>query len=163
MKLNDMSNIFRIIFIISFIFNCSNSDKPSSYEEDIAAINKFLASSGEAVKTGNVEAEVNRFTENGIYMWPNGPTIIGHDSLYSWFQRRFKKVTVNIENITEELEVCNDWAFERGKYIARIRPKNGGKVEIVHGKYLNIFKKQSDGTWRISHRIRNRNNKVSQP
>ena len=163
MKLNEILKTVTIIFTIGFIYDCTNSDKTDSYEEDIAVINKFLESSGEAVNTGNVEAEVNRFTENGIYMWPDGPTIIGHDSLYSWFTRRFAKAAVEIENVTEELEVFDGWAFERGTYIARIRPKNGNKVEIVHGKYLNILKKQLDGSWKVSHRIRNRDHMPGQP
>jgi ketosteroid isomerase-like protein len=46
--------------------------------------------------------------------------------------------------------------------VAGIRPKKGGEPKIVHGKYLNILKKQSDGSWRISHRIRNRDHKEGQ-
>lgn len=157
-----------IIFILIICFSiflciCREKDNKISNKVDIALIKDFLSHSGEAVNNGDIEAEVNRFTEDGIYMWPDAPSIVGHDSLRKWFTDRFSKVDVKIENLSEELVVSDKWAFERGTYIAKIQPKRGGELVIIRGKYLNILKKQSDGTWKISHRIRNRDHKANQP
>ena len=159
------SSLFAILIPILSILSCTIGDKDysKSNEYDIAIIRDFIAQSGEAVNNGDVNAEVNRFTEDGIYMWPDAPSIVGHDSLRKWFKDRFKKVDVTIENVSEELEVCDKWAFERGKYSAKIQPKRGGALITICGKYLNILKKQSDGTWKISHRIRNRDHIANQP
>ncbi len=132
----------------------------SSTDADIKAIREFLESSGEAVNTGDVEAEVNRFTEDGIYMWPDAPSIQGHGALRAWFETRCSKVDVSLKGTSEELEVFGDRALERGSYIANIQPKTSDKVETVRGKYLNILKRQPDGSWKISHRIRNRDHPV---
>jgi uncharacterized protein (TIGR02246 family) len=135
---------------------CHNVDTARSKQADIAEIRRFLAASGEAVNAGDVDAEVSRFTEDGIYMWPDAPSIQGHEALRKWFRQRFVRVNVRIENETREIVVSGDWAFERGTYVAHIRTKTGDGEETVRGKYINILRRQPDGSWRIARRIRNR-------
>ena len=94
------SAIVLILIFCLYILSCTfvNGKNTKSSEKDITAIKKFLEQSGEAVNNGDVEAEVNRFTEDGIYMWPDAPSIIGHDSLRKWFQLRFEKADVMISS-----------------------------------------------------------------
>jgi uncharacterized protein (TIGR02246 family) len=127
----------------------------TSDKDSIAAIREFVSHAGEAANSGDVEAEVNRFTEDGIYMWPGAPAIEGHDALRSWFQRRFSETEVDLESESLELQVFGDWAFERGRSVARIRRKGSSEVQTVRGKYINILRRQADGSWRIARRIRN--------
>ncbi len=149
---------FLILICAIYFFSggCEVNNKKESYEKDLAAIRQFLQSSGDAVNAGDVEAEVNRFTEDGIYLWPDAPSIEGQEELRNWFRNRFEKVNVRLENITEEIEVCGDWAFERGTYVAHIELKERDEANTVYGKYINILRKQADGSWKIARRIRNR-------
>ena len=162
-KTNYVEHFLILICEIHFLSGgCDVNNKKESYEKDLAAIRQFLQSSGDAVNAGDVEAEVNRFTEDGIYMWPDAPSIEGKEELGNWFRKRFAKVNLRLENITEEIEVCGDWAFERGIYVARIQPKERDEAETVYGKYINILNKQPDGSWKIARRIRNRDHPVGQ-
>jgi ketosteroid isomerase-like protein len=138
------------------VSGCASPGNGQSREADIAELRCFLETAGEAVNKGDVEGEVNRFTEDGIYMWPDAPSIEGHAALREWFERRFAQVEAYLESETKELEVCGDWAFERGTYVARIQPKSGNEVSTVHGKYVNILRRLPDGSWKIARRIRNR-------
>jgi ketosteroid isomerase-like protein len=162
-KTNYIEHFLILICWIYFLSGCEVNNKKESYEKDLAAIKYFLRSSGDAANTGNVEAEVNRFTEDGIYLWPDAPSIVGHEELRNWFGKRFAKVYVRLENVTEEIELCGDWAFERGIYVAQIQPKERDETETVYGKYINFLRKQPDGSWKIARRIRNRDHPVSQP
>jgi uncharacterized protein (TIGR02246 family) len=154
MKLNDA--LFTVL--VFALLSCSG--EKGSDQEDVVAIREFLSHTGVAVNSGDVEAEVNRFTEDGIYMWPGRPSIEGHDSLRAWFRHRFSKVDVDLECKSLELRVCGDWAFERGVSVAQIMPKSGGEVSTVRGKYLNVLRKQADGSWRIARRIRNNDHEI---
>jgi ketosteroid isomerase-like protein len=145
------------------ILGCDRTDDERSRQADIAAIKRFLATAGDAVNTGDVDSEVSRFTEDGIYMWPDAPAIEGQSALHEWFQQRFARVEAHLENETQEIEVFGDWAFERGTYAARIRPKNSDHIVTVRGKYLNILRRQPDGSWKIARRIRNRDHPAGQP
>jgi len=142
---------------------CKESLEERPRQVDIVQIKDFLKTAGQAVSAGDVEAEVSRFTEDGIYMWPDAPSIEGHRALREWFEERFARVEARIEKETKEIEICGDWAFERGTYVARIRPKSSGTVRTVRGKYINIFRRQPDGSWRIGRRIRNRDHPAGQP
>jgi uncharacterized protein (TIGR02246 family) len=147
--------LISISLLLLLLSGCNVEQDHTTTEEDLAAIRQFLEHSGEAVNAGDVEAEVNRFTEDGIYMWPGLPSIEGHEELRKFFERRFAEVEVQLENVTVEVEVSGDWAFDRGKYVANIRSRSSGKVQIHHGKYINILRRQADGTWRVARRIRN--------
>ena len=155
-----MSFRFRVSALLAtlvlFSSACQAQSKDSRIQDDEAEIRRFLATSGEAVKADDVEAEVNRFTEDGIYMWPDAPAIAGHEALRQWFEQRFQLVDVQLENRSEELVISGDWAFERGAYTALIRPKDGVQIDTVVGKYLNVLRRQPDGSWKVARRIRNR-------
>jgi uncharacterized protein (TIGR02246 family) len=145
------------------ICGCFGGEGQLSEEQALREIHRFLESAGDAVNLGDVEAEVNRFAPDGIYMWPDGPSIVGHDSLRAWFERRFARVDVELSSQTEEVQVFGEWAFERGTYVAIIRPKGTAISDTVRGKHLNILRRQSDGTWRISRRMRNRDHPPDEP
>jgi ketosteroid isomerase-like protein len=52
---------------------------------------------------------------------------------------------------SEETQVADDWGFDRGTYTYLITPKKEGESGFVDGKYLTIYKRQADGSWKISH------------
>jgi ketosteroid isomerase-like protein len=148
-----MQRIQTALIMLMVLSGCS--DHADTESADRAALHEFLSHAGEAVNAGDVEAEVNRFTPDGIYMWPGAPAIEGHAALRKWFEERFARFEVEFESESLELEIIGEWAFERGRSVARIRPRTGGPVRTVRGKYLNILRRQADGTWRIARRIRN--------
>jgi ketosteroid isomerase-like protein len=141
---------------------CQGDSPAPQVADDEAEIRQFLETAGEAVSAGDVEAEVNRFTDDGIYMWPDAPAIEGREELREWFERRFALVEAQIQNQSQELVVSGDWAFERGTYVARIRPRAGTAVDTVLGKYVNVLRRQPDGSWKIAWRIRNRDDPVGE-
>jgi ketosteroid isomerase-like protein len=49
----------------------------------------------------------------------------------------------------EEIQLSGNFGFARGTYSALLVPKAGGEEIPIDGKYLTIFKKQADGTWKI--------------
>jgi ketosteroid isomerase-like protein len=143
-------------FLVLLLPACENGPGDSMLQDDVAEIRRFLATSGEAVNAGDVEAEVDRFTEDGIYMWPDAPAIVGREALTQWFEQRFQLVHVQLGNRSEELVISGNWAFDRGTYTAWIKPKDGVQIDTVVGKYLNVLRRQPDGSWRVARRIRNR-------
>ena len=121
----------------------------------IQAIKQIHKKAAEAVKNGDVAAYVELYTEDGVYLWPGVPAIVGKDALKEWFKKRFSKYSADIEKTIEEIEVVGDWAFERGCEVSKIRNRLNNRVQVVRGKFINIFRKQKDGLWKISRRIRN--------
>jgi ketosteroid isomerase-like protein len=127
----------------------------SDRNADLQAILVIEESGDAAVSAGDVDGEVARFAEDGIYMWPDAPEIVGRAAIRAWFSDLFERAEIELDNRTDEVEICGDWAYTRGHSKAIIRPKDGGAAQTSQGKYINIFHRQPDGSWRITRRIRN--------
>lgn len=54
-----------------------------------------------------------------------------------------------------ETVVMGDWAFSRGTYTADLT--SGGNAVHVDGKFMTIFRRQDDGSWKIYRDIFNSN------
>ena len=53
---------------------------------------------------------------------------------------RFANAPSSMEINSEEVVVTDDWAYSRGTFTVN---------EVVEGKFLTIFRRQDDGSWRI--------------
>ena len=61
----------------------------------------------------------------------------------------FSSVSVPAATLqTQDLSVSGDYAFETGTYDMTMKPKTGKSMHDV-GKYLVVWKKQADGSWKI--------------
>jgi len=48
-----------------------------------------------------------------------------------------------------EIVVTGPWGYSRGTYTQDLTARSTGKTIHVDGKFLTIFKKQMDGSWKI--------------
>jgi len=55
----------------------------------------------------------------------------------------------------EDIQVSGDWAFLRLSFTDSITPKAGGETTANVGKWVLIFERQADGSWRIATEIWN--------
>ncbi len=57
---------------------------------------------------------------------------------------------------TKDVIVTADYAIERGTFSWTLHPKTGTGPDIVDtGKYLTVWERQEDGSWRITRDINN--------
>jgi ketosteroid isomerase-like protein len=87
------------------------------------------------------------YTEDAILMPPNGPPVVGRENIRAWFAdfpplSRFH---------TETLEVvgCGDLSYLRGRYELTFEVEGSNPVSDT-GKYLEIRRRQPDGSWLLS-------------
>jgi ketosteroid isomerase-like protein len=55
---------------------------------------------------------------------------------------------VQIRYTTAEILVTGDWAFDRGTYSQTLTPKGGGVAQKETGKYLWLYHRAPDGSWK---------------
>ena len=55
----------------------------------------------------------------------------------------------------DEVQATGDWAFERGRYEITLAPKAGDAPMDDTGKYITIYQRQSNGSWKIARDIWN--------
>jgi len=69
----------------------------------------------------------------------------------------FDPFQVHLSFVFDELNVAGDWAFARGPFELRLTPKPGGEPVVDRGKFIDVFRRQGDGSWRFARVIFNRN------
>jgi ketosteroid isomerase-like protein len=91
----------------------------------------------------------------------NQAAVEGKQAIQAVYEARVKenagKMTLTAVFTLLETQVAGDWAYDRGNYTLTVTPKSGKPTE-TSGKYLTIYKRQPDGSWKIYRDISNSNN-----
>ncbi len=116
----------------------------SGDEADVAAIEEMWDAYEAAVEAGDAETYLGLWDEGGVQMPPGAPAR-DKSVLVEAIPKRFAGSKVDAMTITpEETVIADDIAFSRGVYTVEA----GGEV-TMDGKFLTIFRRQDDGSWRI--------------
>ncbi len=151
------------LLLLLFIAACAPAleelvEEASTTEADVEAINQLPATFAAALNAGDLDGIMAGFTDDAVRMPPNAPAIIGKESIRSLMQTNLEQNTYQLDNPPEEVQVSGDLAFARGTYTVTVTPKAGGESIQREGKYLVIFQKQADGSWKIARDIWNSDN-----
>lgn len=120
--------------------------------EDIAAIWDAYEAARVA---GDADAWLALWDEGGVQM-PPGMQARGLDVLTVGVPKAFAAMPASAMEISPvETVVMGDWAFSRGTYTADLT--SGGNAVHVDGKFMTIFRRQDDGSWKIYRDIFNSN------
>ena len=146
-------------FLILAIISCINPDimAQSATKNDKEAITAVSKARAKAFNEGNAKEIARYFTEDAILMAPGKPASVGREAVKAYYQAIFDEYKPELDSHYEEVEVSGDLAYGRGEAIVRLTPRNGGIPTVATAKYLNILRRQSDGTWKTTHDIWNSN------
>lgn len=90
------------------------------------------------------------FTEDCVRMPQAGPATVGRPALEAAYRRDFAdawKTQAKVRLHTEELIVSGEYAFARGADTF-IQAQDGSQLQET-GKWLFVYRQQSDGTWKF--------------
>ncbi|MFB0554093.1 MAG: DUF4440 domain-containing protein [Phycisphaerae bacterium] len=128
-------------------------------EADIAAIKECGNLYALALETGDLELWLSLHTDDIVKMGPDAPSVLGLEQLRAKMEPVFDDFTFEMTINTEEAQVSGDLGFARGTYTLSMTPKAGGETisAMPDGKFLTIWKRQADGSWKASHDCYNSN------
>jgi ketosteroid isomerase-like protein len=88
--------------------------------------------------------------EDGAVLAPNSPIAQGHEAIRSSFAGFFKLPGLKISWVTDKVEASKsgDLGYSSGTYEMSFKDPSG-KTVSDHGKYVTVWKKQSDGSWKV--------------
>jgi len=148
---------FSLFVLLAGLSGCAPATEPApeidlAAEEEAAreAIEEMAEQWDAAMNAGDYEAVADLFTDDGIQMGADAPALVGKAAIRNAMKTDFEENTVQSENVTEEIRLAGDWAVVRGTYKEIRTPKAGGEpIELV-GKWLDVYERQADGSWKIS-------------
>ena len=117
---------------------------------DISAIKEKLRRYATTINAGDFEGWISLWTDDGIQMPPDTPARIGKEPIRKGMKPAFDQFILKMAIINKEIKVSGNFGFARGTFTETLIPKAGGEAEKYEGKYLSIFERQTDGSWKIA-------------
>jgi uncharacterized protein (TIGR02246 family) len=138
-------------FVAVLLLSSAVSATAQSAREDIeAALPKFV----DAFNSGNAAALGQMYTEDAAVLPPDGKRVDGRKGVEEFWQGVIKSGMKNLTLKAVEVEEREDLAYEVGAFTLDV-PGEGGALPTVAGKYIVVWKKGDDGTWRLHRDIWN--------
>jgi ketosteroid isomerase-like protein len=116
-------------------------------EEDVAAITSASQAWAEAYGANDDAGMLAFSTEDLVLMPPDMPLLQGMPAAEEYLAS-FTGTELNVTRL--EIEGRGDLAFERATYVATAVPEGATEAITYAGKYVNIWRKQADGSWLIA-------------
>lgn len=115
--------------------------------EDVAAIKSASAAWAEGYTTDDDAAMLAASTDDLALMPPDMPLMQGLAAAEEYLAS-FTGIELKVSG--QEIEGRGDLAYERANYVATAALEGLPEPISYPGKYVNIWRKQADGTWLIS-------------
>lgn len=85
------------------------------------------------------------YSPDAHFMPPNQPAVVGRDAFLKW-SRAFPPIS-RFELLVEEVGGHGDVAYVRGRYTMAFTPPGAKQAIADTGKYLEVHRRQADGSW----------------
>ena len=103
-----------------------------------------------AVANQDVDAIVALYAPDGYFLPPNSPIAKGPDAIRGVLQAYIDAGANSLDLETTALDEQGDVVIEVGQYKLGLQPPGADPITDI-GKYLQVFKRQADGSFLIAY------------
>lgn len=146
-----------LLLIALLIFSGCMSTTPGVQDDSASRrrIEEGVAAWTAAVNRGDMSAVADLYTDDAVLMPANGAAVRGREAVRTFFVQALGSMSPrDVKLWSDEIEVCGETAYEVGRYQMTLQPP-GAAAMNDRGKYIVIWKRQSDGSWKIARDIFN--------
>jgi uncharacterized protein (TIGR02246 family) len=151
-----------LVLLVCFTLSCQKGEevaeevkaRTKELKEDAAktAVRQSIAEANiklsETVRAGDASALANLYTEDARLISPESEIFRGRESVEAYWAGGLQSGLKDVALTTVDVMGMDDMVCEVGRADLTIQPE--GKDEIkAKGKYLVLWKKSDDGTWKI--------------
>ena len=119
----------------------------------------------QAYHAGDVDRLMAVYTDDFIDMSDGEATLSGVHARTETTARlndTFAKYTGRLTVQVEEIEVAGDRAFDRGSLRLELQPRGPGEPIVVERRFLEIWRREADGEWRVARAMDNSESRKQQ-
>jgi uncharacterized protein (TIGR02246 family) len=135
---------------VLFITGCNGGQAPASNQAaDEAAVRQTDDNWSKAAQSKKVDDWVAYYSDDAVVLPPNETKTIGKDGIRKEIAALLSMPGLSLSWSPEKVEVSRsgDLAYTQGAYLLTATDAKG-KPMTDHGKTLEIWKKQADGSWK---------------
>jgi len=121
-------------------------------EADIKEITELLNQYAGGVNSGDFDYWISLWADDGVQMSPEAPALSGKEQIQAGNKPAFDQMNLDIAiHSVDHVEVHGDLGLSRCTFTFKATPKGGGETInlMPDGKALTLYRKQSDGSWKI--------------
>jgi len=157
-----MTKVASLVAFTAAISVACTSSKPNPASDSATAANvkasveSTTAAFHDALRTNDTTAFFSHVDPDVKMIPPGEAPVKGIDALHTWYHAFLGQYTTSSLKLSEkEVFVEGDWATEVGTYEWGLKPVAGGADVVDRGHYMQVWKKQADGTWKFYREIWN--------
>jgi uncharacterized protein (TIGR02246 family) len=149
-----LSVVLLLPFVLLLLLpSCSQG--PASAPPDTRSADEKAISDGEVAwvadwKSKDIDKIVSHYADDAIFMEPAMPAMKGKEAIRSG-QKVFlqdKNFNITFTTIRVEASKAGDLAYSHGTYAATMTDPKSNKPVSEIGKWVCVYRKQADGSWK---------------
>jgi len=117
------------------------ADEKAIRDSETAWVKEFAAK--------DMDKIVAHYADDGMVLLANAPTMVGKAAIQSGMKDTITDPKFSLDLKTAKVEVSGDLAYSQGTYSVMFTDPKTKKVVAETGRYVEVYKKQADGSWKI--------------
>lgn len=131
------------------VAGCGSQAPPDTRAADASAIKDLDAQWSKAAGAGDLDGTVSYYADDASLLPPDAPIASSKAAIRSsWEQLLVPGNSVSWQASSVEVARSSDLAYSTGTYRATLRDAQGNPM-ADRGKYVEVWKKQADGKWKV--------------
>jgi ketosteroid isomerase-like protein len=138
----------RIVLLLAPFVIAACESRLDLEKEQSKLLQTDIEFSKKSVDVGAAEAFNQYLASDAIQLPAQSDPIMGRESIYNWLKASGGKYVLQWEPKKAEVSKSGDLGYTWGTYSITSEDEKG-QEKTSYGKYLNIWKKQNDGLWKV--------------
>ena len=144
--------LFGAAVLAMTVGGCEKAAKP----QDSASIKAAIAADEKAwqedLKARDLEKLASHYADDAVFATPAGPAARGSTEIRRFFANGLTDKNFQVTFASDKVDVAasGDLAYSRGHFSQQYTDPKTGQVMTQSGTYLEVFKKQDDGSWKMA-------------
>ncbi len=138
------------VALIGFALACRQQAPPNTRAADERAVRDADRTALKASQARDLEANVSIYAGDASVFPPNAPIATGKEAIRTFLSQGFANPGFAIDWQPTRVEVSRsgDLAYTQGTYVFTLNDAKGKPV-TERGKYVSIWRKHPDGSWKM--------------
>ena len=148
-----MKRVFASAALVVMLAACSPAPPPAEPDTraaDAQAIRDAIAASSTASVGQNVDKFLTFYDPDASVFMPDAPVVTGLPAIKAAMQGAFAdpNFAIDIQIAKVEVSKAGDLGYAQGTFTQKATNPKTKKAEAREGKWVTVFKKETDGSWK---------------
>ncbi|HEX8817479.1 MAG TPA: SgcJ/EcaC family oxidoreductase [Terriglobales bacterium] len=145
-------SLIAVVLLTFIAVACSNSSTPppDTRAADVQAVNAVEVAWVKDVATKDPDKWASYFTEDGVGLYPGGPTLNGKAAIKAAMASVMSDPNFSLvfQSSRAVASKGGDMVYSEGTYTMTMTDPKTKQPMTDKGKYLTVYMKQPDGSWK---------------